>query len=107
MGHSSVQVTARYARKLRDTHRLAVAATVFPESSPLRLPGIVKAAEKPGANFGIRTRDLRFTKAPLSSSGSGRLLGGVFPRGNINSPPGAWALALAAEGIGLGEVANG
>jgi len=30
-----------------------------------------------------------------------KMLGGVFPRGNIDGTPSAWALALAAENVFL------
>jgi integrase len=102
LGHSSVKVTEIYARKLAETNQLAVAQTVFPASSPLMLKPIAKPAVLPGADSGIRTRDLRFTKAGSNPSSSARLLGGVFPRGNVNANPLAWALALAAERVGLG-----
>jgi integrase len=99
LGHSSVKVTERYARKLADTHRLAVAATVFPESSPLMLIGIVKPAGKKGS----RLRDLNSRPAVYENDsktkGSVKLLGGVFPRGNVEGTPGAWSLALAAEAL--------
>ncbi len=107
LGHSSVTVTERYARKLAETNRLAVAETVFPDSSPLMLPSATITAKNKGADSGIRTRDLRFTKVETNPSGSERLLGGVFPRGNIKAEPGAWSLALAAESAGLGLAANG
>jgi hypothetical protein len=48
-----------------------------------------------------RLRDLNSGPAVYESGsgvkGFGRLLGGVFPRGNVAGTPGAWALALAAE----------
>ncbi|MBA2724264.1 MAG: tyrosine-type recombinase/integrase [Methylibium sp.] len=97
MGHSSVKQTERYARKLAETNRLAVAATVFPASSPLMMAGAAETGKSKGADSEIRTRDLRFTNGATSSSSSARLLGGVFPRGNVEGTPSAWALALAAE----------
>jgi integrase len=106
LGHSSVTVTERYARKLQDTHRLAVAGTLFPESSPLMLPAGAKQAKKPGSQLGdLNPRPAVYEGAPSSSS-SGRLLGGKFPRGNIEAKPGAWALALAAESLGIGQIAD-
>jgi len=51
LGHSSVKVTERYARKLAETMRLAVAETLFPKSSPLLLPEIVKTAGKMRSRF--------------------------------------------------------
>jgi integrase len=99
LGHSSVTVTERYARKLAETNRLAVAGTVFPASSPLMLAASTNPAKKPGS----RLRDLN-PGPPLYEGndypkGNERLLGGVFPRGNIVGTPGAWALALAAEAV--------
>lgn len=96
LGHSSVKVTERYARKLADTHRLAVAATVFPASSPLMLPGIVKPAEnmEPISRLELETCGLRKRDGEQQEQ---RVMGGVFPRGNVEGTPGAWALALAAE----------
>jgi integrase len=102
MGHSSVTVTERYARKLAETNQLAVAQTVFPASSPLMLPGIANSGKNKRADSGIRTRDLRFTKVGTNSKESERLLGGAFPRGNISAVAPAWALALVAERVGLG-----
>lgn len=46
MGHSSVQVTERYARKLDETARLAAAATKFPKSSPLASLGSPSRRQK-------------------------------------------------------------
>jgi hypothetical protein len=54
LGHSSVKVTERYARKLAETMRLAVSETMFPRSSPLLLPKITKTAGK----MRSRLRDL-------------------------------------------------
>jgi integrase len=102
LGHSSVKVTEIYARKLAETNQLAVAQTVFPESSPLMLKPMTNPAKNKGADSGIRTRDLRFTNSGRTISSSGRLLGGVFPRGNVSAEPSVWALALAAESAGLG-----
>jgi len=51
LGHSSVKVTERYARKLAETMRLAVAETLFPKSSPLLLPEIAKTAGKMRSRF--------------------------------------------------------
>lgn len=97
LGHSSVTVTERYARKLAETNRLAVAETVFPASSPLMLAAGAIRPGKPGS----RLRDLNpgppLYESPPLSKPSGRLLGGTFPRGNVKANPGAWALLLAAE----------
>jgi integrase len=93
MGHSSVTVTERYARKLNETQELAVAATPMLEFPAPSHPKELSA----GADSGIRTRDHRFTNGAKSRAIPARSLGGVFPRGNIVGTPGAWALALAAE----------
>lgn len=62
LGHSSVQVTERYARKLDETVRLAVARTEFPSSSPfLALVSADPQLKKAGAAYQTRTDDLRFT----------------------------------------------
>lgn len=99
LGHSSVKVTERYARKLAETHRLAVNETVFPRSSPLMLPQNMKMAEKKRSRLrDLNSRPAVYETAGLSSK-SGRLLGGVFPRGNVETFPGGWALALAAERV--------
>jgi integrase len=87
LGHSSVTVTERYARKLAETNRLAVTQTTFPESSPLMLLSA-------GADSGIRTRDLRFTKARPSLKAARSYPRGGSPLGtssNLN----AWALGYA------------
>jgi len=95
LGHSSVTVTERYARKLAETNRLAVAGTVFPASSPLMLP----ASSEPAGNKGSRLSDLN--RRPVLYEGmaqtkeTAKLLGGTFPRGNVKTSPGAWALGLA------------
>lgn len=100
LGHSSVTVTERYARKLAETNQRAVAGTVFPASSPLMLPASTEAGENQGADTRIRTEDLCFTNEPASPNRSARLLGGVFPRGNVKTTPGGWALGLAADRLG-------
>ena len=73
LGHSSVTVTERYAKKLDETQKSAVAAT----------PGLLPAISQrdrvtAGADSGIRTPDLRFTKAlefaALSLASTGRQL---------------------------------
>jgi integrase len=91
LGHSSVTVTERYARKLAETNRLAVAGTSFPESSPLMLPSI-------GADSGIRTRDLRFTKARPSLVKSRLSAEQRSPLGT-SSNLAAWALAYAFRDV--------
>jgi len=76
LGHSSVTVTERYAKKLNETQRSAVAAT------PGLLPAISqRRSGSAGADSGIRTPDLCFTKAlefaalSLGSAASGSHLG--------------------------------
>gem|GEM_PF-3508737 len=64
LGHSSVKVTERYARKLAETMRLAVAETMFPKSSPLLLPKITKTAGK----MRSRLRDLNSRPAVYETS---------------------------------------
>jgi hypothetical protein len=57
-----------------------------------------------------RFRDLNSRPAVYESepkrSKNSRLLGGVFPRGNIEGTPSAWALALAAENVLRGAPAS-
>jgi Phage integrase family len=65
LGHSSVKVTERYARKLAETMRLAVAETLFPKSSPLLLPQIAKTAGKMRSRF----RDLNSRPAVYETAG--------------------------------------
>jgi integrase len=80
LGHSSVTVTERYAKKLDETQRAAVAATpgLLPARSQLR--GV-----SAGADSGIRTPDLCFTKAlefaalTLGSAPPGSRLGATQP----------------------------
>jgi len=93
LGHSSVTVTERYARKLAETNKLAVLGTTFPESSPLML---VSA----GADSGIRTRDLRFTKALPSVAKSRTSPDRHSPLGTSHGAA-AWALAEAAHRMGV------
>lgn len=62
MGHSSIQVTERYARKVADITR-AEARGMFQQSSSEKEGSIVDAAVFAGANYWIRTSDLRVTKA--------------------------------------------
>jgi integrase len=100
LGHSSVTVTERYARKLAETNQLAVAGTVFPESSPMMLSPIPFQAKNKGADSGIRTRDLRFTNEPrlLASTHS---YAPARSRSGTAFPAGIWALALAAKNLGV------
>lgn len=98
LGHSSVKVTERYARKLADTHRLAVNETVFPESSPLMLTGLEKQPKTRSRLRDLNSRPAVYETAPLASDPK-RMSGGVFPRGNVEGVPGAWALCLAAEAV--------
>lgn len=96
LGHSSVTVTERYARKLAETNRLAVANTVFPASSPLMLVAPHEPAEIKGAACRPRTDDLCFTKARRTSYEIAQVGAPESPAGNAHSPE-AWSLALAAE----------
>jgi len=98
LGHSSVTVTERYARKLAETNRLAVEGTVFPAESPLMLPTIAIPAGIKGADSGIRTRDLRFTKAPGSDVASRAYLSSGSQLG-LSHVPAAWVLAYAANDV--------
>lgn len=98
LGHSSVKVTERYARKLADTHQLAVGATVFPESSPLMLGGVQKSKKTGSRLRDLNSRPAVYETAPLRK-GSVQVHGGVFPRGNVDGVPAAWALALAMESV--------
>jgi integrase len=94
LGHSSVTVTERYARKLAETNQLAVAGTSFPKSSPLLLLSA-------GADSGIRTRDLRFTKAGRSVAVTPSYVQPGSPLGTSSNVK-AWSLAYAA-GRALGQ----
>jgi integrase len=100
LGHSSVTVTERYARKLAETNQLAVAGTVFPESSPMMLHPIANQAGKQGADFEIRTRDLRFTNE-LRLLASPQAYTVPRSRSGTSFPAAAWALAMAARDVGV------
>lgn len=107
MGHSSIQVTERYARKLAETQRLAVAATpgfLFPNGNLVE----AKMLNSHETNNGFVNRRSR-----VQISKAAPQLRGVT--GNALGTPGALALALAAEGVFArhaarqvaGEVARG
>jgi integrase len=100
LGHSSVTVTERYARKLAETNQLAVAGTSFPESSPMMLPALALGAKNKGADSGIRTRDLRFTKEGTSLSLPRSYERSRSPLGTSSNPL-AWSLAYAAHHVGV------
>ena len=59
LGHSTIKMTERYAHLLNETLRAAGAR------SDVEFHGESGSAAKSGAIFGIRTRDLRFTKPLL------------------------------------------
>lgn len=97
MGHSSVKVTERYARKLQETQQKAVAETKFPGGNgesgngagSLGSPTLCKTVIR-----GFESRPhLRINPADFASAAdeSGELAG--------NAEPAAWALALAAERV--------
>jgi len=98
LGHSSVKVTERYARKLEETQRLAVAATVFPASSLFLLP-IANAAENErcGSDSNRRITVLQCHDSASDSTGLSRP-GNSW--GNGSARP-AMALALAAAELAL------
>jgi integrase len=96
MGHSSVKVTERYARKLQETQRKAVAETKFPggngsggssgdRSEPVRIAKPLYAGSNPVLTSAADKLHSRSVDADAGNSG-----------GNTASLP-AWALALAAE----------
>ena len=100
LGHSSVKVTERYARKLQETQRLAIAETVFPERSQFLLPAITDPAEtelRCGWDSNPRITVLQ-GQAPCSESADIGQLGNA--RGNSSSRP-ALALVLAAAEMAL------
>lgn len=101
MGHSSVKVTERYARKLQETQRKAVAETVFPTgnkggngnggtsqdpSAPERIAKPLYAGSNPVLTSAVKTLDREIQRPERGEQ-------------NGNSAPGAWALALAAERV--------
>jgi len=91
LGHSSITVTERYARKLNETQRLAVAATpefTFPVGTPKLLT--TRSSEASSTFVKHRSPVQVRESAPVLTSAAGE------QRGNA-APPAAWALALAAE----------
>jgi integrase len=76
LGHGSVSVTERYAKKLAETQRNAVALT----------PGLIPARSQldrvtAGADSEARTPDLCFTKAPQKRKVAGKLASRKIPAG--------------------------
>jgi integrase len=76
LGHSSVSVTERYAKKLAETQRNAIALT--PGLIPVRSQAARVSA---GADSGIRTPDLCFTKAQGKQQVNGKLPARKIPLG--------------------------
>lgn len=102
LGHSSVKVTERYARKLAETLQLAVRQTEFPASSHLMIAPIANRGKKPGSRLResnsrpavYETAEHSNTRKHLGPSG--------FPVGNSGItlfPTTGWALAYAAESV--------
>lgn len=93
LGHSSIAVTERYARKLNETQRLAVEATPafsFPVGTPKRLTP--RSVELPGSFVKHRSSVQIRQSAPTLTGGAGE------QAGNAAHAP-AWALALAADRV--------
>jgi len=90
LGHSSINVTERYAKKLASTQQSAIAAT------PALLPSLSRsAARSSGADSGIRTPDLCFTKARVSADDFAALGSSALPPGSDPADPEAWLFAAA------------
>lgn len=98
MGHSSVKVTERYARKLQETQRKAVAETKFPtgngnggssgdRSEPVRIAKPLYAGSNPVLTSAAETLLPRSADAEAGNS-----------EGNSGTLP-AWALALTAAAL--------
>jgi integrase len=109
LGHSSIQVTERYARKVRDITR-SEARGMFQQSSSEEETSIVNAAVFTGANYWIRTSDLRVTKerllpAKTRTSDHKRVSHDTDrrerPGKRWKGSPGAHALASAAHRLSL------
>lgn len=98
LGHSSVKVTERYARKLQESQRLAIAQTVFPESSHYLLPGSAEPARIQQRCGSDSNRRMMVLQGAGAANGSATLQRVESPPGNMCSPA-VWALVLAAEGI--------
>lgn len=65
LGHSTVKITERYAHLLDETLLRAGHATGFHADPAALAPHGKKPSDNAGADFEIRTRDLRFTKPLL------------------------------------------
>jgi integrase len=97
MGHSSVKVTERYARKLQETQQKAVAETKFPNGNGGSGKGSESLASETLCKTVIRGFEsrphLRINPADSESAepGNGEQSG--------NATPGGWAVALAAEAV--------
>lgn len=93
LGHSSITVTERYARKLNETQRLAVAATpvfTFPVGVPKSL---TPRNDAPAGSFVKHRSSVQVRQsAPV-------LTGRVGEHAGNDAPPAAWALALAANDV--------
>jgi integrase len=102
LGHSSVKVTERYARKLQETLTLAANQTEFPASSPMLLPPIANRGKKPGSRLReSNSRPAVYENAAKSNTRTWLGTNG-FPVGNSGItlfPTAAWALAYAAETV--------
>jgi integrase len=100
MGHSSVKVTERYARKLQETQRKAVAETVFPGGNRGGNQGNDNCSGLPASASPCKTVIRGFESRPhLRSETAAVPIGessGWEHAGNEASPA-AWALALAAD----------
>ncbi len=98
LGHSSVTVTERYARKLNETLKLAVRETTFPERSHLMLQVQSQLGD-------LNPRPTVYESVVLSNK-SQQLNPAKFPKGNASieaHSPMLWSLAFAAERLGIGR----
>lgn len=106
MGHSTVKITERYARKLAETQRLAVAETVFPGGSN----GGRNTANPPQNVADCKTVIRRFESDPRlpinpadsesAGSESGELAGNIAEYSRpVNNGAAVWSLAFAAERV--------
>lgn len=95
MGHSSVKVTERYARKLQETQQKAVAETKFPTGNGSEGNGARSLTSETLCKTVIRGFESRphLRINPADSAPKGSSVG----EQNGNATPGAWSLALAAE----------
>lgn len=109
MGHSTVQVTERYARILDESVADAAAATrLFPASSQpggLRMLQVPEKIESQLCDLNARPTVYECVE---EASNNQYLTGREFPAGNTSSqafPADLWALAEAANRLGLGRAA--